>query len=280
MIGTARQQWLVNIVMLIILCVGALIMVAPLAYMAGTAFKPNAYIQEMPPQLIPENPTLDNFKTAFSSRNFSSALRNSFIVAIANSITVTTIASMMGYGFARFTFPGKTILFYAMLMMMMVPSLMLIIPQFILAKNVGLLNSLPGLVVIYTAGGLAFNTFLLRGFFESLPREIEESARIDGANHFTIFWRVMAPLATPAISTVAVFSFLGAWDEYILALTFITDEDKRTLPIAIANFSGVRGTDWGLVFSASLTAVIPTIVLFVFLQRYFVQGLTNGAVRG
>jgi multiple sugar transport system permease protein len=127
---------------------------------------------------------------------------------------------------------------------------------------------------------MAFNMFLLRGFFEGLPRELEESALIDGANHFIIFSRIMVPLAKPALSTVAVFSFLGAWDEYVWALTVLTDVPKRTLPIAIANFRGVHGSDWGLVFAASLTAVVPTIIIFVFFQRYFVQGITTGAVKG
>ena len=133
---------------------------------------------------------------------------------------------------------------------------------------------------VYTAGPLAFNTFLLRGFFEGLPRELEESAVIDGANHLTIFSRIMVPLAAPAVSTVAVFSFLGAWNEYILALTFVTEQSKRTLPVAIANFRGVHASDWGLIFAASLTAVVPSVLLFIFFQRYFVQGLTSWAVRG
>jgi multiple sugar transport system permease protein len=164
--------------------------------------------------------------------------------------------------------------------MMMVPTMMLIIPQFLLTKQLDLLNKLNGLVLVYSAGAMAFNMFLLRGFFESLPRELEESALIDGANHFVIFTRIMIPLAKPALSTVAVFSFLGAWDEYIWALTVLTDVEKRTLPVAIANFRGVHSTDWGLIFAASLTAVIPTLVIFVLFQRFFVQGITTGAVKG
>jgi multiple sugar transport system permease protein len=195
-------------------------------------------------------------------------------------VLVTVLASMMAYSFARFEFRGKNAIFAMLLAMLMIPGVVLLIPQFILAKNLGLINSLPGLILVYSAGPLAFNTFLLRGFFESLPRELEESAVIDGASSLTIFLRVMMPLAAPAVSTVAVFSFLGAWDEYVLALNFLTDQNLRTLPIAIANFRGAHATNWGLVFAGSLTAVIPTVLLFVFFQRYFVQGLTSGAVRG
>ncbi|MCZ7547221.1 MAG: ABC transporter permease subunit [Anaerolineae bacterium] len=186
---------------------------------------------------------------------------------------VTTLTAMMAYAFARFEFRGKNLIFYTILAMMMVPAMMFIIPQFMVARTLSLLDSLPGLVLVYTSGAMAFNTFLLRGFFESLPRELEESALMDGANHFTIFTRIIVPLSTPALSTVAVFSFLGAWDEYIWALTVITDAEKRTLPVAIANFRGVHATDWGLIFAASLVAVVPTIIIFVLFQRYFVQGV-------
>jgi multiple sugar transport system permease protein len=276
----SRAQRRFQITIFIILCAGVAVAMAPMLYMASTAFKAHAYIPEFPPQFIPRDPTLENFKTAFSSSNFGRALFNSVRVAVSTSILVTTLTAMMAYSFARFDFPGKNLIFYSVLGMMMVTTMMLIIPQFLLAKRLDLLNSLTGLVLVYSAGAMAFNMFLLRGFFESLPRELEESALIDGANHFVIFTRIMVPLAKPALSTVAVFSFLGAWDEYVWALTVLTDVRQRTLPIAIANFRGVHGSDWGLIFAASLTAVIPTVVLFVFFQRYFVQGITTGAVKG
>lgn len=278
--ANARSQRGFQITILIILCLGTVIAMAPMAYMVSTAFKPHAYTPEFPPTFIPENPTLDNFDTAFSSRNFGRAFANSLGVAVATSMLVTTLTAMMAYSFARFEFPGKNLLYLTVLAMMMVPTMMLIIPQFMVAKRLGLLNSLPGLVLAYTAGAMAFNMFLLRGFFETLPHELEESALIDGANHFVIFTRIMVPLAKPALSTVAVFSFLGAWDEYIWALTVLTDLEKRTLPIAIANFRGVHASDWGLVFAGSLTAVVPTVLIFIFFQRYFVKGLTAGALKG
>jgi multiple sugar transport system permease protein len=280
MIMHTRAQRTFQISILVILCLGAVIAMTPMIYMVSTAFKANAYVPEFPPQFFPRNPTLDNFDTAFNSRNFYTAFFNSAKIAVSTSALVTTLTAMMAYAFARFEFPGKNLVFYTMLAMMMVPTMMLIIPQFIVAKNLGLQNSHTGLVLVYAAGGMAFNMFLLRGFFEQLPHELEESALIDGANQFTIFTRIMVPLAKPALSTVAVFSFLGAWDEYIWALTILTNPDKRTLPIAIQNFRGVHSTDWGLVFSASLTAVVPTIVLFIMFQRYFVQGITTGALKG
>lgn len=275
-----RSQRGFQVAILIILIAGVLLAVTPMAYLVSTAFKPAAYVPEFPPQFIPHNPTLENFRTAFSSRNFGTAFFNSAKVAVATSFVVTSLASMMAYAFARFEFVGKSVLFYSVLAMMMVPTMMLIIPQFVMVRSFGLLNSHTGLVMVYAAGGMAFNMFLLRGFFEGLPRELEESALIDGANQFVIFTQIMLPLAKPALSTVAVFSFLGAWDEYIWALTVLTDPAKRTLPIAIQNFRGAHATDWGLVFAASLTAVVPTVLLFIFFQRYFVQGISTGALKG
>lgn len=281
MIATSGSQNRgVNIAIFLVLCAGAFIAVAPLLYMASTALQGVAFVQPFPPRLLPESITFENFEQAFASRNFGRAMLNSALVAIATTVMVTTLAATTAYGFARFEFRAKKLIFAVLMVMIMIPGVVLLIPQFILAKNLGLLNSLPGLVLVYSAGPLAFNTFLLRGFFENLPRELEESAIIDGANPFTIFWRIMLPLAAPAISTVAVFSFLGAWDEYLLALNFLTDESLRTLPIAIANFRGQHSSNWGLVFAGSLTAVIPTILLFMFFQRYFIQGITTGSVRG
>jgi multiple sugar transport system permease protein len=244
----------------------------------STSLKGEVYFLETPPRFIPETPTLDNFRQAFESRNFGRAFVNSMGVASATSLCTVLLSSMMAYAFARFEFRGKNVLFGLLLLTLMIPGLLFIIPQFLMAKALGFRNSLPGLVFAYTAGGMAFNCFLLRGFIAGLPRELEESALIDGANHFTIYWRILMPLCAPALATVAIFSFLGAWDEYFYALNVITDEALRTLPIAVANFRGTRASNWGLVFAGSLIQVVPTVLLFVFFQRYFVQGLTQGAV--
>lgn len=277
--GSIRSQRLFNLTLLAILSLGAILMAAPLLYMLGTSLKPNVFILETPPQFIPREPTLANFETAFASRNFLQSMFNSLIVAVSTSALVVLLSSMMAYAFSRFQFRGRQVLFYTLLAMLMVPTMMLIIPQFIFAKNIGLTNTLPGLVLVYVAGGLAGQTFLLRGFFEALPRELEESALIDGASHWVIYSRIIIPLSKPALSTVAVFSFLGAWDEFIWALTSIRDPALRTLPLTLANFRGVHASNWSLVFAGSVIQVVPSILIFLLFQRYFVQGLTSGAVK-
>jgi multiple sugar transport system permease protein len=276
--GASQRRF--NMMIFVVLCFAMFLVASPLLYMVSTSLKGQVFFLESPPQFIPRNPTLDNFQQAFESRNFIQAFFNSMFVAIGTSFCTVILASMMAYAFARFDFRGKNIIFPILLVTLMIPGLLYIIPQFLMAKTLGIRNSLPGLIFAYTAGGMAFQCFLLRGFIAGLPRELEEAALMDGANHFTIYWRILMPLASPALATVAIFSFLGAWDEYFYALNVITDEALRTLPIAVANFRGTRASNWGLVFAGALIQVVPTILIFVFFQRYFVQGLTQGAVRG
>ena len=259
---------------------GAIIMVVPFLWMISTSLKEYAYVIEFPPRLIPKEPTLNNFVEAWTTGQFQLYLTNSLIVAIFSVVLAVLLSAMMAYAFARFEFPGKEVLFFGILLLLMVPNIIGIIPQFLLAIKLGLRNSLFGLILFYVATSLPLNTFLLRGFFETLPKELEDAMLIDGANYFTIFVRLVLPLSTPALATVSIFSLLGFWDEYIMALTFIDEQAKRTLPIAIGSFHGQHGTDWGLVFAASLIAMVPIVTVYVVLQRYFTGGLTTGAFKG
>lgn len=259
---------------------GVVVMIVPFLWMVSTAFKPHQFVIEFPPRLIPEQPTLENFTRAWTDNNFRLYFRNSLTVAVVSVVLEVLFSAMMAYAFARFQFPGKEIIFFIFLLVLMVPNLIAIIPQFLLAKTLGLRNSLIGLILFYVSGSIPFNVFLLRGFFETLPRELEEAMLIDGGSYFTIFFRLVVPLSTPALATVSIFSVLGFWDEYVQALTFIDDPMKRTLPIAIAQFQGQHGTEWGLVFAASLIAIVPVILVYISLQRYFTGGLTTGAFKG
>jgi multiple sugar transport system permease protein len=248
--------------------------------MVSTALKEHVYVIENPPSLLPKEPTLANFVEAWTSNNFQLYFTNSLTVAISTTVLSVLFSAMLAYAFARFAFPGREALFYTILFTLMIPSLVLIIPQFFLAKALGLRNSLWGLVFVYIATSLPLNTFLLRGFFEQLPRELEDAVMIDGGGYFTVFFRIVLPLSTPALATVAIFTFLFSWDEFVWALTAIDEMARRTLPVAIATFQGAHATEWGLVFAASLIAATPVIIVFVSLQRYFMGGLTSGAFKG
>lgn len=262
------------------LVAGALVMVTPFVYMVSTSFKAQAYVLTFPPQFIPNPATTDNYVQALTTQNFGLYFLNSIIVSVIATAASVLVSSMMAYAFARFRFPGRELIFRILLLGLIVPAMMLIIPQFILAKHLDLLDSLLGLIVFYTAGTLALNTFLLRGFFESIPWELDQAMQVDGAGAWTRYWRLALPLAKPALATATIFTFLSCWDEFAWALTIINTPEHLTLPVAIQLFQGQNATQWGLVFAASLIAVIPVIIVFLVFQRYFVQGLTAGAVKG
>lgn len=256
------------------------IMVAPFALMVSTAFKPFAYVLEIPPRLIPAQPTLDNFVEAWTSQDFGRYFVNSVLVAVSSTVVSVTLGAMLAFAFARFDFPGRRVLFGALLFTMMVPGMVLLIPQFVLARNLGLLNSLPGLVVVYATMNLGLNTYLLRGFFASMPQEVFDAAEVDGAGVWGSFRRVGLPLARPGLATITLFSFLAAWDEFTWAIVSLSSRELYTLPIAIRSFQRAQATEWGLVFAASLIALAPVLVLFVALQKQFVSGAFVGAAKG
>jgi multiple sugar transport system permease protein len=263
-----------------LLALGALVMVLPFAYMVSTSFKPDRLTLEIPPRFFPSHPTTANYVGAWTSNDFGRYFANSVVVAVATTALTILLSSMMAFALSRFQFPGRRILFVLLLLGLMVPTVMLLIPQFVLAKNLMLLDSLWGLVIFYSGGNLALATFLLHSFFQDIPKELEEAMVVDGAGPWQRYWRLIMPLSRPALATVGIFTFLASWDEFTWALTSISDPSKRTLPLAIALFQGQHATSWGLVFAASAIAVLPVIAIFVIFQRQFVSGLTSGALKG
>lgn len=257
----------------------AVVMVYPFAYMVSTSLKSRTYVLSDPTRLWPDEPTLDNYRQVLTAEHFPRYALNSAMVSVVSTVVIVLLSSMMAYAFSRLRFPGRRILFALIVVGLTIPTMMLIIPQFLLARDLHLLNSLPGLVPFYVGTALAFNTFLLSGFFEQIPRELDEAMMIDGAGAWRRYWNLAMPLAKPALGTVIIFSFLGTWDEYAWAVTVLNDTDKRTLPIAIALFQGQHSTSWGLVFAASIIALVPVIAIYLTFQRYFVAGLTTGAVK-
>lgn len=276
---SGRRLVLDRLVRYAILVVLAVVLVYPFLFMVSVSFRSRTASLGNPFVLIPEEPTLENYRRVLGQENFGQYFLNSAVVAIVSTLLIVLLSSMMAYGFTRFRFPGRKVLFTIIIAGLSVPTMMLIIPQFILAKDLGLLNSLPGLVPFYVGTALGFNTFLLSGFFEQIPRELDEAMLVDGAGAWRRYVRLALPLSRPALATTVIFAFLGTWDEFAWALTVINDTDKRTLPIAIALFQGQHSTSWGLVFAASLLAIVPVLVIYIVFQRHFVAGLTTGAVK-
>lgn len=279
-VGTVRRARALLGLRLAILIAGAGVMIVPFAYMLSTSLKPDRIVLEVPPRFLPSHPTIANYTGAWSSNDFGHYFFNSVFVALATTVAALLLSSMMAFAFARFRFPGRRLLFGLLLIGLMVPTIMLLVPQFVLAKRLMLLDSLWGLVFFYTGGNLALNTFLLRSFFQDIPFELEEAMVVDGAGAWSRFSRLILPLSRPALATVGIFTFLASWDEFAWALTIINNPDKRTLPIAISLFQGQHATSWGLVFAASVIAVVPVISIFVTFQRQFVSGLASGALKG
>ena len=263
-----------------LLIFGSLIVLIPFLFMVSTSLKPQAYTLENPPRLIPTVATFDNYTAVMSKQNLPVYFLNSLIVAVSTTGLTVLISSMLAYAFALMEFRGKTLLFSILLLGMMIPAVMLIVPQFLVAKQLGLLNSLPGLIVVYVTMSLSMQTFLLRGVFAGVPRDLLDAALIDGGNQWTLFRRIVLPLSGPGLATVVIFTFLYSWDEFPWANVAIQAVSRRTLPIAIALFHRPDLTLWGQVFAMSIIALIPVLIVFLIFQRYFVAGVSTTGLKG
>lgn len=269
-----------TIISYIILSLGLAIVAIPLWYMISTAFKPQTMVFELPPPIWPNPSTLHNFIQALSTDNFGLYFWNSTKVTISATLFTVMVSSMMAFAFARLNFRFKEPLFYLLLLGMMVPPVMLIIPQFVISHWLKLYNNLWGLILVYVTMNISMQTFLLRGVFEDIPKDLEEAAMIDGGNPWTIFTRIVLPLSGPGLAVVVINSFLYSWEEYAWANVNIGDSANRTLPIGIALFQTAHLTEWGQVFAASLVALIPVVIIFIAFQRYFVQGISTTGIKG
>lgn len=263
------------------LLIGGLVIVAvPFLLMVSTSLKPQQYTFEYPPRLIPREITLNNYVRALGKDLFLRYFLNSLLVAVLTTAATVLVSSLLAYAFGRLDFPGREPLFYLFLVGMMIPPVTLIIPQFLVAKTLQLLNNHAGLVVVYVTMNLSMQTFLLRGFFESIPGELEDAVRIDGGGSWTIFWRLILPLSRPGLATVAIFTFLYSWDEFPWAHVSIKETSRRTLPIAIALFQNQHLTQWGQVFAASIVGLVPVVLVFTLFQRHFIRGIARSGLKG
>lgn len=278
--GMRTEERLVRWLTYALLLLGLAAVAVPFWYMLVTSLKPQSFIFEVPPRLWPTQATLGNYAAALSKDSFGLYFLNSLLVAVASVSLTVLISALLAYAFARLHFSGKEPLFNLLLLGMMIPPVMLIIPQFIIAKQLKLFNSLLGLILVYVTMNLSIQTFLLRGFFEGIPKDLEEAALIDGAGQWTIFSRVVLPLSRPGLAVVTIFTFLYSWDEFPWAHVAIKETTKRTLPIAIALFQSQHLTEWGQVFAASIVALIPVVVVFVIFQRNFIRGVTTTGLKG
>lgn len=259
----------------------ALFALIPFQYMLATAMTPLSYSMPYPPILVPESIYLGNFAEAWNANHFSQYFLNSLIVAAIATVIIMLVSSAGAYAFARMQFPGREFVFYLYLFTMMVPTVTNLIPQFLLMKDLKLVDTYLGLLLIYIGIGVPSNTFFLRNFFLGLPKELEEAVIIDGGNHWQIYWRIVLPLSKPALGTFAILAYSNVWDEFLIALTMIKTPDKRTLPIALRLFQGQNLNNWGLIFAASLIAVLPILIIYIVMQKKLIRGgAMDGMLKG
>lgn len=259
-----------------LLLIGGLIMITPLFYMFSTSLKSSAQIYDL--RLIPANPTLDNYAKALADGSFMRWMLNSAIVAITVTLSNVFFDSLVGYTLAKFRFRGRYLVFLAILSTLMIPTEMLVIPWYLMSSSLGWLDSYWG--IMFPGMMTAFGTFLMKQFFEGVPDDFLEAARIDGLNEFTIWWKVAMPLVTPAISALAIFTFLGNWTAFFWPLIVTTSNDLYTIPVGISSFSDAQDTRWEMIMTGAALATIPTLVVFLLLQRFIVRGVMLAGLKG
>jgi ABC-type glycerol-3-phosphate transport system permease component len=262
----------------LILIILTLLSAAPLLWMVMTSLRDRREV--LGGSMIPTTLTFEAYQFILSEYHIMIFFWNSIIVTLATIIIVVSLATLAGYAFARIDFWGRHIIFLTLLSTLMVPSTVLIIPLFLQLRDFRLIDTQLGLILAYVGGGLAFSMFLMRSFFEALPSELVDAGRIDGAGEFGIFWRIMLPLARPGIATITIFQFMGAWNEFIFAATFVHTPELRTLQPSIFAMVGRYSTNWPGVTAALTLSILPIIIVYVFMQRQFVAGLTSGAIKG
>ncbi|MBJ84453.1 MAG: ABC transporter [Euryarchaeota archaeon] len=207
-------------------------------------------------------------------------MRNSLVVSLGTTMMGLLLAVPAAYAFSRFKFKGRQASMFAFLLVQMFPGIIILVPYFMVMKSLGLLNTSLGLILAYSVTALPLCVWMLKGFFDTVPRELEEAALLDGCNQFQVFWKVILPLSLPAVAVTALFSFLAAWNEYLLALTFNTSNEMYTLPVGLASLISSTGAAWGDFAAASLLVSIPVVILFIVFQKFLIQGLSAGSVKG
>ena len=266
-------QWL----LVAALAVASVLFVMPLVLMLSAAFKPTAEILRVPPSLLPQAPTLDNFRTVLAEAPYGAWYRNSLVVAGAVTALCLATSALGGYIFAKFEFPLKKPLFALILATLMIPFPVLLIPNYLVANRLGLLNSLWALILPGVVS--AFGIFLVRQFVAGIPSDLIEAARLDGASEWANFGRIVVPLVRPALAALGVFTFLASWNDYLWPLVAINDLEKSTLPLALTFFSSAHSQRYDLVMAAATMAVVPVLIVFLVFQRQIVKALVLAGMK-
>jgi ABC-type glycerol-3-phosphate transport system permease component len=261
---------------------GSLMYLLPFVWLLSTSLKMDGRELTMPPQWIPDPIVWRNYPDALYARGVPMLhfLKNTMIITVLATIGGLLTASLAGFGFARLRFPGRNVLFSLCLATLMLPGIVTLIPEFLLYKQLGWLNTFLPLIVPWSLGGHAFGIFLFRQYCMSIPMDFDEAARVDGANAFRIWWSIILPLSKPVLATIAILAFIHHWNDFLRPLVFLLDKDLRTLAIGLRLFRSEYLVQWNLMMAASALMLLPILILFFSAQRYFVQGIVMTGVKG
>lgn len=275
----AQTRMLARTGLVIALLIGAVFAGAPVLWMLSSSFKPNTDIFQFPPHLIPTTFTFDAYTAIFTDPTKVRFFLNSYFV----SLTVTALTLLVGilsaFALSRYEFPFKKVLNVVIVSVQAVPPITLLIPYFGLIVFLGLYNSYAGLILTYLVFTLPYAIIMLTGYFNTLPRELDEAVKVDGGSSWTALWRVLVPISIPGLVSVGIYTFMIAWNEFLFALTLTRTIDMRTVPIGIQLLMGQHSYEWNEMMAMSILGCIPVLILFLFFQRYFIGGMTAGAVK-
>ena len=277
--GQANRRMLGDIMTYVACAIISLIFIFPTLWMISTSFKDVAQVYRIPMSWLPDPVMWDNYSNALDAMPFFGYVRNSLFIVIGSTFGTILSCSLVAYGFARFRAPGRNILFMIVLSTMMLPYAVMMIPQFVMFSALGWVNTFNPLIVPAFFGS-PFFIFLLRQFFMTIPRDLDEAAKMDGASALGIWFRIILPLAKPALVTVAVFCIIWTWNDYLGPLIYLSGKDNYTVAVGLAFFQGEHSTDWGMLMAASTMAVVPSLIIFLFAQRYFIQGIATSGLKG
>lgn len=257
-----------------------LLLIFPFIWMLSTSLKTSGEMFAPNPTLIPLRPTWENFRAMWVDYNFYPYFMNSLVISVSTTIVSLVFATFLAYGISRFRFKGKRVVFNLMILTQMFPLSLMIITIYIVFAHIGLINSRVGLIIAYCTFAIPFATIMLKTYFDGLPLELEEAAAIDGCSPFRTIFRIVIPLAAPAIAAMGLFAFILSWQEFMMALTLIRTTSLRTLPVGIAMMVGYREIMWGPLMAGTAVVTVPVVALFIYFQKHLITGMTMGAVKG
>lgn len=279
MAGTKANKVITRVTSYSILLIMTLLIFTPIFWMISTSLKSEAVMFDTPIELIPSDPTLDSYKNLWSTYPFLAYLRNSiFVVSVATFFSVS-VSTFAGYGISRFNFKGRGVFMSFLLATQLFPSIMLLIPYYKTFKTLNLIDSHLGLIIAYVSFTIPFCTWMMRGYFAGISKDLDQAAAIDGAGRIKIFTSVILPIAWPGIAATAIYAFIAGWNEYLFALVFLNSAEKKTVSLAIGQLIGEYRILWNDMMAASFFALVPMIIIFIFFNRYLVEGLSAGAVK-